>query len=638
MKSAHWRELVADETRLRDALAQADIATLLMVLVQLSGEERWLTEMQPHIKGPWDYSVSAPPPLAQALRDRLVEVLQALARGDAAPAQPSRALLQTMMSVCVGEPVSDEYVPLALEEMGLSAATAGPSPAATPQAASGLRVAVIGAGMSGLCAAIKLREAGIDFTVFEKSRAVGGTWYENQYPGCGVDTPNHFYSYSFEPSHHWTQFYSKRDELCTYFDRCADKYDIRRSIRFETEVEAAHFDESRPGWRLTLRTAQGGRETHEFDALVCAVGQLNRPQMPSIAGLDQFQGQVLHSAQWDREVHQVDGRRVAVVGTGASAIQIVPAIAEQVQSLTVFQRSPPWIVSNPNYHRSVGEGMQWVLRHLPYYANWYRFQLFWGFADGLHPVLQIDPEWEHPERSLNEVNERHRRAIIKHIEREVGDDAELLAQVVPDYPPYGKRILMDTHWYRALKRDNVALVTDPIDHVEADAVVTQDGSRHPVDMIVMATGFQAGRLLWPMEIVGRDGCNIRELWGDDDPRAYLGITVPRFPNLFVLYGPNTNLGHGGSAIFHTECQVRYTMQCLQALRSGEFSSLECRQDVHDRYNERVDAAHRRMVWSHPGVNNWYRNRHGRVFANSPWRLVDYWRMTHTPDWSDYIAR
>ncbi|HEY8708102.1 MAG TPA: NAD(P)/FAD-dependent oxidoreductase, partial [Burkholderiaceae bacterium] len=243
--------------------------------------------------------------------------------------------------------------------------------------------------------------------------------------------------------------------MFAYFERCADRYAVRRNIHFNTEVEEARFDEASQTWLLTVRDGQGGIERHEFAALVCAVGQLNRPQMPAIAGLDSFRGNVLHNAQWNRDVHDVKGRRVAVVGTGASAIQLVPAIAAEVQRLTVFQRSPPWVVCNPNYHRSVSVGMRWVLRHLPYYANWYRFQLFWGFADGLHPTLQIDPPWENLRQSLNATNERHCRAIIKHMEREIGDDPELLAKVIPDYPPYGKRILIDTHWYKALKRPNV---------------------------------------------------------------------------------------------------------------------------------------------------------------------------------------
>lgn len=633
------RLLLADEARLRDALAQADIATLLMVLVHLSGEENWLDELRPFIRGPWDYSVSAPQPLVATVHRRLVEVLRALASEDAAaPEQPSRELLQKMMSVCVGEAVADEYVALAIEEMGLSVEPLRPplAPAAAP--AGNFRVGVIGAGMSGLCAAIKLRETGFDFTVFEKNDNVGGTWYENSYPGCGVDTPNHFYCYSFEPSHHWSEYFSKRDELQAYFERCADKYGVRSAIRFNSTVEEARFDETRQRWLLNVRDGAGVVQMQEFDAIVCAVGQLNQPYIAPLPGLDDFRGQVLHSAQWDRKLHDVRGRRVAVVGTGASAIQIVPAIAADVETLTIFQRSPPWVVYNPNYHRSVGDAMRWILQHLPYYAKWYRFQLFWGFADGLHPALQIDPAWEHPQRSLNATNERHRRAITKYIEREIGDAPELLAQVIPDYPPYGKRILIDTHWYQALKRSNVALVTQPILRVEADAVVTADGRSHPADMIVMATGFQAGRLLWPMNVIGRGGRGIRECWGDDDPRAYLGITAPGFPNFFILYGPNTNLGHGGSAIFHSECQVRYTMQCLLALRDGGIATLECRQDVHDRYNQRVDAAHQRMVWSHPGMSNWYRNRKGRVFANSPWRLVDYWRMTRTPDLNDFIVQ
>jgi 4-hydroxyacetophenone monooxygenase len=610
-----------------------------MVLVQLSGEEHWLDEMAPFIDGPWDYSVSMPAELAARVRGRLVEVLRASAAGTP-PHRPSRALLQRMMSVCVGTPVADEYVDLALEEMGLAGAAAAPlvRAPAEPRSGRALRVAVIGAGMSGLCTAIKLQQAGFDFVVFEKNPTVGGTWLENRYPGCGVDTPNHFYSYSFEPNHHWSEFYSKRDELQAYFENCADRYDLRRRIRFGTEVEQARYDSARSIWTLVACDRAGLRSQAEFDAVVCAVGQLNRPRMPEIAGMPDFRGPLVHSATWDPAEHPAKGRRVALVGTGASAIQIAPAIAAEVAHLSIFQRSPPWIVHNPNYHRRVGSGMRWVLEHVPYYGSWYRFQLFWGFADGLHPALQIDPEWPHPERSLNATNERHRRSILRHVERELGDRPDLLAKATPDYPPYGKRILIDTHWYRTLKRPNVELVTERIERIEPDAVVTADGRRHEAEMIVMATGFYAGRMLWPMDIVGRDGRRLAAEWGEDDPRAYLGITVPGYPNLFILYGPNTNLGHGGSAIFHAECQVRYVLQALQALATDGIESLECRQDVHDAYNERVDEAHRHMVWSHPGVDNWYRNRKGRVFANSPWRLVDYWRMTRKLDLEDFVVR
>lgn len=630
-----FKEIVADEAMLRASLEAADTVPLALAYVQLGGDAMIVERLRPHVQGPWDYSETIPSELKAEVRERMVSLLRDYAAtGRKLPPAPSSDLLRGMMGLAAGQAIPDEYVPMMLEDSSVAAA---PRKQGWRQSESrDFSVAIIGAGMSGIAMAIKLQEAGIPFTIFEKNDTVGGTWYENAYPGCGVDTPNHFYSFSFELFHDWTHFFSKREALWQYFERCADKYDLRRHIRFETEVTAARFDEARQVWVVEARTADGTIESVEANALISAVGQLNRPAVPKIDGLENFKGPAFHTGKWDHSV-DISGKNVAMIGTGASGMQVGPTIAPEVKKLSIFQRSPHWVVPNPNYHRSVKDAKKWVLRHIPYYVQWYRFQLFWGFADGLWPALQKDPNWDRPERSLNATNERYRINMERHIKAEIGDDPELLAKVIPPYPPYGKRILIDNHWYRTLKRSNVELVTDHIDHIEADGIVTRDGRKHPAEIIVLATGFQAGRMLWPMAITGRTGRTLREAWGEDDPRAYLGITVPEFPNLFVLYGPNTNLGHGGSAIFHAECQVRYVMDCLRQMNERGLSSIEVRKDVHDEYNERVDAAHERMVWTHGGMSNWYKNRKGRVIANSPWRLVDYWKMTAQADLGEYVA-
>ena len=633
--------LTADPEKLGSALAESDIVTVAMVLAQLTEDLSLLDEIAGYIKGPWDYSVKMPAATQEEIRARLIETVRAYAEeGRDLPPPPDDATLQRMMSVAVGEPVSDDYAAMMREELALhDADPKGVSWHRDPpqERLDTFHVVIVGAGMSGLLSAIKLQQAGIPFTVIEKNDAVGGTWYENRYPGCGVDTPNHFYSYSFEPSHEWTEFYSKRDELHQYFENCADKYDLRRDIRFETEVVSLRYDEASASWDVSISGKDGAEETLRANAVITAVGQLNRPKLPDIPGLDTFKGGAFHTARWD-ESADLAGKRVAMIGTGASGMQTGPAIAGEVGRFTIFQRSPHWVISNPNYHRFVSPGKKWILEHLPYYARWYRFQLFWGFSDGIHGALQLDLDWPHPERALNATNDRFRANMVRHMERELDGDPELMAKVVPDYPPYGKRMLVDNHWFPMLKRDNVDLITDTIDHIEANAIVMADGTRHEVDVIILATGFHANRMLWPMEIVGRDGENLSDIWGEDDPKAYLGITVPKFPNLFILYGPNTNLGHGGSAMFHGECQVRYTMKCLRDLIEGDYRTMEVRKEVHDAFNERCDAAHEKMVWAHAGVDNWYKNGKGRVFANSPWRLVDYWAMTEAPDPDDYIVR
>jgi 4-hydroxyacetophenone monooxygenase len=623
-------ETLQDEATLSEALAEADIAPLLMVLVQLSGDLTILDEVAPHIHGAWSFMEAVPEALKQTVRDRLVAVLKDYAaNGRQLPPPPPAEILQRMMSAGVGQTVPEEYIPLLLEEMRFGREDTRAVHWQREQSVlpiNDFRVAIIGAGLAGICAAVRLKEMGIPFVILEKNDNVGGTWWENEYPGCAVDTPNHFFSYSFNPNPNWSRHFSRRDEILAYIEATAEKFDVRKYIRFGVEVTSAKFDEDEAMWRVTMRHRDGSTETLDGNALITAIGQLNRPAIPAIQGLSSFRGPMFHTAQWDKSV-ELNGKRIAMIGTDASAMQTGPSIAPDVAHLTVFQRTPHWAMNNPNYHKEVNPGTIWVLRHVPYYAQWMRFRLFWAGSDGFHSSLQIDPNWSMPESSLNETNHKMREMIVDYVRTELDGDEALLAKVIPAYPPYGKRMLRDNYWYRMLKRPNVTLMTGSISHITEDAIVMDDGTNHQVDVIIMATGFQASKMLWPMEITGRDGRTIREAWGDDDPRAYLGITVPGFPNLFVTYGPNTNLAHGGSIIFHHECQVRYIQQALREMIENGHATLEVRQEVHDEYNRLVDEKCRNMVWSHPGVTSWYKNRHSRVTVTSPWRLLDYWKPT-----------
>ena len=588
-----------DEALLDLALSGADVAPMLMALVHLSGEEHWLDEVSPHITGPWNFHENAPDALKRRMRARLKEILlDYAATGRELPAEPPPHLLHKMLAAGVGGPIPEEYMPMIREETMLDDRDPKTVPWRTePKNIDAFKAVIVGAGVSGLCMAIKMQEAGIPFVIVEKNRTVGGTWLENGYPGCGVDTPNHFYSLSFEPNHDWTEHFSKRNELWAYMERVADKYDLRRHIRFDTEVTEAVFNETADRWDVTLRDADGYSETIEANAFISAVGQLNRPSIPDIAGLNDFAGPVFHTARWD-ETQDLTGKRVAMIGTGASGMQVGPTIAPDVAHLTIFQRSAHWAVANPNYHAAVSPGKMAALKHIPFYAKWYRFQLMWASSDGLHASLHVDPNWATPDRSLNATNQKFRDDITAYIASQVGDRPDLLEKIVPPYPPYGKRMLRDNHWYKSLTRDNVTLTNDPIDRIEKDAIVTKDGTRHPADIVVLATGFVAQKMLWPMDVQGRGGQTIRDLWGDDNPRAHLGITVPGFPNMFLLYGPGTNLAHGGSAIYHTECQVRYIMQCLRELLEAGAKTMECRPEPHDAFNELLDATHEKMVWAH----------------------------------------
>ena len=621
-----------------DALKQASVPTLLMCLAQITRDPRWLQE--PFLPKR-DISIFAEPtgglsPQAQqTVRDSLALVLDELASGQRSlPPLPTEAELVELMSVCLGERVPPEYAPMAMEEMGFRDRTLAwrkPPPAAR---LATFRVMVIGAGFTGLCAAYRLKQMGFAFEVVEKNPELGGTWFENHYPEAGVDTPNHFYSYSFAPNTGWSSNYSKRDEMLDYQRKVAADLDLRRHIDFGVEVLKMDWHEDRRRWEVTTREPDGSTRSRWADAVITAMGFLNRPKLGSIRGIDTFTGQSWHSARWRDDV-PLEGKRIGVIGTGASAMQFLRSVAAQAAQVTIFQRSPQWARPPQDYHGTVSTESKWLLQNIPYYYAWYRFGLMWRFGDGLLPTVRRDPNWPTPQRSMNHRNDRQRQQLTDHLLKELDGRPDLIEKCLPDYPPYGKRILIDNGWYQALKRPNVELVTEAVDHVEGGEIVDANGRRHAVDVILLATGFEPGKLLWPIEIRGRDGLLLSDVWANDQPRAHLGITMPGFPNLFVTTGPNTGLAHGGSAIFVSEVQVRYITAMLREMFERSLSDVEVLAPVHDAYNERVDAEHAELVWTHPGMRNWYRNAQGRVFAVMPWRLVDYWQMTHEPDLSEF---
>ncbi len=628
----------ADGARLRQALQAADIVPLMMSLIHLTGRAHWLDEAAPYIKGGWSYLADLPDEMQLRIRAELVTTLQDIACGRLEPATISDELLTRMMHASVGQTVPPEYNDVFREESAFDQRDQRAVPwrkPIAPEQLADFHVLIIGAGFSGIGMAIKLDEAGIPYTIIEKNADVGGTWLENKYPGCGVDTPCHFYSYAFAPNPEWSSFFAKRDEILQYIFACVERYGIRKRIRFGEEVLSATYDEASARWHLRTRSADGSERNLIANVLVTAVGALNRPAIPDIPGLATFAGPAFHTARWDDSV-DLAGKRVAMIGTGASGMQTGPSIAGHVAHLTIFQRSPHWAINHPLYHAAVSEDVKWVIRHVPYYVSWFRFQLFWSASDGFHRTLQMDPDWSMPNLSINADNHRMREDLVAYIKGKLGDRPDLLEKVIPPYPPFGKRMLRDNHWYEMLRRDNVALVTEKIDHIEPDAVVSADGARHAADVIVFATGFQASRMLGPLEVYGRNGERLRDIWGDEDARAYLGVTIPNYPNLFMIYGPNTNLAHGGSAIFHSECQIHYAMEGIRELVEAGAKSIECRQAPFEAYNVQVDAALNRMVWSHRGVSNWYKNKAGRVVMNSPWRLVDYRNMTAHLDPADYV--
>ena len=622
------RDLLAEASLLEARLSELDVQPLLLVYGHLTGDTATLDRFAPFIKGAWGFEESVPEEMKAELRGKLIAAFKEYAAaGHPLPPAPSRDLLGKMVDAAVGAHVPEAYYPMIYDELNFDGRDAKTvqwrnQPAAARLAA--FKVLVIGAGFSGIAMGAKLKEAGYDFVVVEKNDNVGGTWHENTYPGIAVDTPNHFYSYSFRMEPDWDHYFARGDEIQHYIETCYAEMGIADHVRFEQEVVSTVWDSDKAIWRVTIRRKDGSTFAEEYNAVISAAGLLNVPSFPNIPGMDRFKGPLFHCAHWDHSL-DLKGKTVAVIGTGASGQQIVPAIASEVGKLVVFQRSPHWVRPNPLIFKTVSDNWKWALANIPYYNKWYRFLLLWATSDGLLPQMRTDPNWTNP-LSLNAENQRIREWLEANIREQVGGDEALAAKVTPKFPPYGKRMLRDGGFLKTLTRDNVELVTGPIRTFTETGIVDENGTEHPVDIICLATGFRAQCPLTPIEVTGTNG-TIRDHWGEDDPRAHLGITVPDFPNLFLIYGPNTNLGHGGSALFHSECQIRYIMQALREMIERDVDAVEVKREPFEDYNRKVDAEFEGMVWMHPSVTSWYKNKKGRVVTNSPWALSVYHKLT-----------
>lgn len=631
------RPFTTSTAEIAAALQDVSIPTLLLSLVHITGDPRFIRDYKQmgiflnEVQG-----FMSEEDKARARAEALTVITDYRDRGCPEPEPLSPSLIREMIDWAACEHVPDDYLSLVAEELDLDGTDPRRPAAIPPERAGEVPVLVVGCGESGLLAGVRLQQANIGFTIVEKNAGPGGTWWENSYPGARVDVANHFYCYSFEPNNEWTHFFAEQDELQHYFTKVMKKHNLAEHIRWNTEVLAAEWNDDEGIWSVSLRDADGQTSKLRVRALITAVGQLNRPQIPEFDGAESFAGPAFHSAAWDHSV-DISGKRVALIGAGASGFQIAPAIAGDVEHLTVFQRTAQWMFPNAMYHDEVGDGVRWAMTNLPFYGRWYRFLVLWPGSDKGLDAAEGDPNYTGDD-AVSDINAAAAMMFSQWITSQVDDD-ELLAKVMPDYPACGKRTLQDNgSWLKTLQRDNVELVRTPIQKITPRGVVTEDGVEHEADVIVYATGFRHTEVLWPLKVIGRNGIDLHQMWGSR-PYAYLGITVPDFPNFFIIYGPGTHLAHGGSLIFQSELQMRYIDQCLARLADADVHSMEPKPEAAIDWHQRTQTQIKKMVWSHPAVkHSYFKNADGEIHTVSPWRLNEYWAAVREPDWSQFIVR
>ncbi|MCW0212065.1 MAG: NAD(P)/FAD-dependent oxidoreductase [Pseudonocardia sp.] len=639
MRSASELSTATDDT-IRDALTYADPMALRGLLYQLTGDES-LAELPVEAKpaGNADAMGLANKADAALIREKAAEFLISHRDSGAAglPIGPEDRLVRSL-ALAVGEELPESERELWLEELAIDpwARALQWRDRPSEERLANYSVLVIGAGLGGLNAAVQLKHAGIPFTVLEKNPGVGGTWYENRYPGARVDSPSRAYTHLYGIDFQYPNPFCEQADNEKYFNWVADTFDVRREIEFHTEVRSAVWDSQEHVWEVTS-SGPDGVQVRRVNAIISAVGFLSRPNIPELPGIDRFTGRAFHTARWPSDL-DLDGKRVAVVGSGCTSYQMVPELADLTGHVTVFQRTPQWVFERPGYRSPYPDQVPWLDRNLPWYSHFLRFRTSWLTGPHVQSLaFDVDPDWKDP-HTRSALNQRIREQRLAFMERKLGDHPELKAAMLPPHPPMSARpVAVDSEYsiYDALLRDDVALATEPIRSVTETGIETVDGVEHPADVLIYATGFKANDFLYPMEFRGRDGRTIGDLWAEDGARAWVGTMLPGFPNLFLLYGPNTNPFSLGVVTF-SEITTRFALERMAEQILDGTSSVEVTERAYRAYNAELDAREPLRTWSDPRADNYYRNVFGRSSANCPFEGTEIWQKLRHPDPADFV--
>jgi 4-hydroxyacetophenone monooxygenase len=629
----------ASDQVIEEAVGFGDPMVLRGLLYQLTGDPELRNMALRKVRvGRIETVVPATEADVAMVRRKTVEFLKGYRDAGAGPiGYGPRERLPESLGLIVGHSIRQEAVELMVEETALDPWVRELKWQARPdrERLEGFTVAIIGAGMGGLAAAVQLKRAGIRYVILEKNEGVGGTWYENRYPGARVDTPSRSYMNLFGADFPYPYNYGNHIENQKYFDWVADKFQLRGDIVFNTEVHSLTWDEAAAMWEIRA-TGPEGERTLRANAVLTGVGFLNRPNMPVIEGMADFQGPSWHTARWP-EGTDLRGKRIAVIGTGCTGYQLIPELAREASHVTVFQRTPQWLFPVPGYLALSPPQLLWLDRNLPYHTNFMRFRAFYAAGPDLAKMFDIDPNFKDP-YACSEVNKAARDRAIAFLESKL-KDPKLVETMTPSHPVWSARpVVVDPEYciLDVIQRDNVSLVTTGIKRINRTGIEAGDGSQHDVDVIVYATGFKANDFLYPMTITGRDGKTIEQLWAADGARAYLGCMMPGFPNLWSLYGPNTN---GGLPVaqFH-EVTILYALQCMEKLILEGSRAVEVKENAYWRYNEVVDKGNSMKVWADPRAHNYWWTKHGRTASQIPFTGYEVRQFMLRPDFADLEIR
>jgi 4-hydroxyacetophenone monooxygenase len=632
--------LEASREEIERAIAQAEPMVLRGLLYQLTGDEEVAatriavdpTGFQTAMKVDRDEDVAM-------LRRKAIDFLDAYRASGAGPLDIGpEERLPTSLSLTLGETIDDREFEFCLEELALDpwARTLDWQRPPAQDRLEEFSVTIVGAGLGGLNVALMLKRAGIPYTVIEKNAGVGGTWWETRYPGARVDTPSRGYTHIFGAHFPYSSPFCGWEENQQYFDWIADTFDLRDDIVFDTEVRALTWDEESSTWEVEIDGPEG-RRTLRSKAVVTSVGFLNRPKIPEIEGMEDFEGRSWHTSRWPHDEEIDLSGRFAVVGTGCTGYQLITELALHAERVVAFQRTPQWLFGVPGYLSPFPPEVAWLDRNLPYYTNFMRLRTL-GTGKAFWRLTEIDPDFDDP-YTVSPLNKTTRETSLAFLESKLGHDRELATTMTPEHPPWSARAVMvdaDYCVFDAIQRDNVTLVTDAIRRINATGIETVDGTQYDVDVIAYATGFHASEYLFPMKVTGRNGRILEDFWKQGGARAHRFCMVPGFPNLWMVYGPNTNGGLGPNA-FH-ELVTRYALQCMERLILDDRKAIEPTEEAYWRFAGDVDERNGRKVWSDPRSQSYYWTPHGRSVVMCPFTGPEIWSLLRRPAWDELEIR